>query len=490
MTGLRRIGTFLSCVVAATASCTPSSQEGGGIGGTGIIASVASGPITDFGSVFVSGVEYDTTGAAFTVDGRSGASQHDLKKGMVVQVEATLLEETATRQILKRTADRVSYTDTVEGPVQRVDLNGTSLTMMGQTVLITDDTIIDDSVPGGDLLQLRPNVDILEVSGFVSGDGLVIATLIDRKIGTPDYEVKGLAKDHDAIAQTFRVGLLTVDYEGADIANMPAPSGNAWEGLPVDVVGDQFSPAAGGQPGGRLRATLVRRASLGVQETRRAEIEGFVSQIVSPGSFLVGQIQVQFDDQTIFEGGTAADLGPGVRVEVNGTLAADVLQAARIELNGRVKLRSIVSTVETTDGLSGTIVLSGLPGTVIHVTPQTQLKGVGAPLRFADVTPGDQIVIRGEPAGEHVLATDLVREVPDDKAVLLGPVSRTAPPRLTILGTDIDTSPLPDSAFRRADDSPIGRAPFFSAVRPGLIVEVAGTRVGTVLQWEEVELQE
>jgi hypothetical protein len=71
------------------ASCGPSPQAGGGIGGTGNTASVASGPITGFGSVFVSEYEYDTTTTTMTIDGKFG-SQSDLKKGMVVLVNATL----------------------------------------------------------------------------------------------------------------------------------------------------------------------------------------------------------------------------------------------------------------------------------------------------------------------------------------------------------------------------------------------------------------
>ncbi len=63
-----------------TASCAPRVQEGGGIGGTGIVASVSSGTITDFGSVFVSGVEYETGSTVFTVDGRSAVTQNELKK--------------------------------------------------------------------------------------------------------------------------------------------------------------------------------------------------------------------------------------------------------------------------------------------------------------------------------------------------------------------------------------------------------------------------
>ncbi|HEX7093770.1 MAG TPA: DUF5666 domain-containing protein, partial [Nitrospiraceae bacterium] len=173
--------TLYSFLLLIAASCSP--QEGGGIGGTGIVASVSSGPITGFGSVFVSGVEYETGSTVFTVDRRSGVTQNELKKGMVVFLEATLLEDNVTKTILKRTADRISYSDTLEGQVQAIEASGTTLTVLGQTILVTDSTIIDDSVPGRDLTRLVPNVDVVEVSGFVSGDGVLIATLIDRKAG-------------------------------------------------------------------------------------------------------------------------------------------------------------------------------------------------------------------------------------------------------------------------------------------------------------------
>jgi hypothetical protein len=190
-------------------------------------------------SVFVSGVEYETGSTVFTVDGRSGVTQNELKKGMVVFLEAMLIEDNVTKTIIKRTADRISYSDTVEGQVQAIEASGTTLTVLGQTILVTDSTIIDDSVPGRDLTRLVPNVDVVEVSGFVSGDGVLIATLIDRKAGAPDFELKGLVKNHDAGSETFQIGRLTVSYNGADISGMPNPTGTAWNGLPVHLLGSQ-----------------------------------------------------------------------------------------------------------------------------------------------------------------------------------------------------------------------------------------------------------
>lgn len=491
----RMIAGLLSLILLPTAiSCTPRAEEIGGIGGSGRVSSmpsISSGPITDFGSVFVSGVEYETDATAFIVDGQSGVTQNELKKGMVVLVEATLLQDQVSKAILKRSADRISYSDTVEGPVQVIEVSGRTLTVMGQTILVTDKTVIDDSVPGRDLANLVPNVDVVEISGFVSGDGVLIATLIDRKkVGAPDYELKGLVKNHDTGSQTFQIGHLTVSYNGADISGMPNPAVTVWNGLPVHLFGDQFSLTIPGQLDGHLHATSVAPESFGVQESTRAEIEGFISQMVSQSSFLVGHILVQFDTQTLFEGGTATDLGPGVRVEVEGDVNGNILLARRVELNSRVKLEADLATTNTMDGISGTLTLMGFPGTVIHINAQTQFKGQGAPLHLADLSAGDHLTVRGEPFGNEVIATDITRQPASSAVVLQGPVSTTSPPSIFILGTSVDTAPLPESAFRRADDSSIGRTAFFAAAQPGVIVEVEGMQVGSSIVWQEIELQQ
>lgn len=77
----------------------------GGIGGTGI----SFGPITGFGSIFVNGVEFQTSGATIIIDG-SPASEGDLKKGMVVTVQGTIDGDTGI-------ATTILAESAVKGPV-------------------------------------------------------------------------------------------------------------------------------------------------------------------------------------------------------------------------------------------------------------------------------------------------------------------------------------------------------------------------------------
>ena len=318
------------------ASCSPGPQAGGGIGGTGSIASIASGPITGFGSVFVSGTEYETTDTSMMVDGQPG-SQRDLKQGMLVRVNATVTERSGTNAPPLRTADALLYEDTLEGVVQSVTPTGSHLVVLGQSVTITPATLIDASIPGGNVLNLVPGRDLVEISGFVMGDGVIRATLIDLKTlnattETPDYQVKGLISHHRAAQHTFEVGALTVEYRDAVLQNLPDQSRSVWDGLLVDIVGQQVSSGDGTSPRFRLTATRVRLEGLGSSDSEDAVVEGFVTRVLSPGNFFLGNLQVVSDAGTVFQGGTNADILVGVHLEVHGRLVGGVMTAANVEL--------------------------------------------------------------------------------------------------------------------------------------------------------------
>ena len=318
------------------ASCSPGPQAGGGIGGTGSIASIASGPITGFGSVFVSGTEYETTDTSMMVDGQPG-SQRDLKQGMLVRVNATVTERSGTNAPPLRTADALLYEDTLEGVVQSVTPTGSHLVVLGQSVTITPATLIDASIPGGTVLNLVPGRDLVEISGFVMGDGVIRATLIDLKTlnattETPDYQVKGLISHHRAAQHTFEVGALTVEYRDAVLQNLPDQSRSVWDGLLVDIVGQQVSSGDGTSPRFRLTATRVRLEGLGSSDSEDAVVEGFVTRVLSPGNFFLGNLQVVSDAGTVFQGGTNADILVGVHLEVHGRLVGGVMTAANVEL--------------------------------------------------------------------------------------------------------------------------------------------------------------
>jgi hypothetical protein len=471
---------LLSFIFGSFASCGPSPQAGGGIGGTGSVATVptvAAGPVTGFGSVFVSGNEFDTNGAVITVDGQTNAGEGQLKKGMVVLVNGTISKYYGAGQAVQRTARTVLYEDTIEGPVQSVALDGLSLVVLGQTVLINQSTIIDLSIPT--LGSLTP-IDLVEVSGFVSGPGTVVATLISRKGGAADYQVKGFITQHDKDLKSFTIGSLAVDYTDTDISQMPSPAGNAWNGLLVDVRGSQVSLGGSGQYGIRMTSTKVKPEGLGSEDSEGAEIEGFVTQVVAPGDFYLGSVHVQTSAGTTFEGGTLSDIVVGAHLEVHGSLVSGIVNATKVEFEGETELQANVATINSSDN---TVTLTGLAGLVIQFDDQTALHGQGNPRRLDDLHNGDHLQIHGRLRGGNViLAKEVERSDPKSSVRLQGLVTSVAYPFIVLLGASINTSSIPESGFL-GRDGVIGRSAFFSGLSSGKKVSVQGNAVTTTVDW-------
>jgi hypothetical protein len=117
------------------------------------------------------------------VDGQSG-SQADLKVGMVVTVNGSL-SSTGTRS-----AATITQEDVVEGAIQSIPAND-RIVVLGQTVLIDNGT----TPPNISGLVLG---DLVEVNGFVTGKGLITATLIEKKSLPSTCEVKGIVENHNS----------------------------------------------------------------------------------------------------------------------------------------------------------------------------------------------------------------------------------------------------------------------------------------------------
>lgn len=476
------LGLFLSL-----ASCDPGPQAGGGIGGTGSVATVSSGPVTKFGSVFVSGTEYDNSRTIYCIDDDPCSSQNRLKLGMVVLVNGRTTESYSNNQPLTRVADTITFEESVEGVVQSVAQDGLSLIVLGQVVHLDQKTIIDSSIPQQSIANLVPNGDRIEVSGFVVGDGHILATLIMMHTGTPHYEAQGTIKNHDAIARTFEIGALEVHYSATDIDDMP-PTSQTWDGLVVHVRGDQWSRGGPGPYGAQLTATRLKPIGFGVEDSAEAELEGFILQINAPGNFLVNNLQVQTTASTVFEGGTVSDLVVGAHVDINGHLIGGVLQATRISFEGEIELAAYVASI---DPASRSLTLSGLDGMTVHVDTRTAIGGENDLRRFEDITIGDRLKIHGHPAGGNsLLAVELERSGPTTEVKVEGFVRSAVDPVLAILGASIDTSSIPDNRFIGNDGTAIGRSAFFQGLTTRRKITLKGTWTGSAVNWASARLKQ
>lgn len=182
-------------------------QAQGGIGGTGII-----GTITGFGSVCVNGleVEYDET---TRVDSSGQAlAVHDLAIGQVIALDA--VPAPAGGGLIAR---RIDVMNLLEGPISAMQPDGARVEVMGQTVHLSENTVLAPGVVLRDLAVGTP----LQVSGYRNASGEILATRLATAPELTAVRVLGeVVRDNQG--RTFVAGI-----ELASAGGMP-PVGAEW----------------------------------------------------------------------------------------------------------------------------------------------------------------------------------------------------------------------------------------------------------------------
>ncbi|MDH3434118.1 MAG: DUF5666 domain-containing protein, partial [Gammaproteobacteria bacterium] len=339
-------------------------------------AVVSKGSISGFGSVIVNGVAYDTSSAAFTIDGSPG-TQADLSVGDVIVLQGTVNADGTSP-----TASSVTFDDAVEGPISAIDTIAQTMVVLGQTVRIDADTSFDDSISPASLDSLDIN-DVVEVSGFFLADGSISATRIELKPAGGEFELTGVVGN---VAGTIlEINGFVVDFSLA----MPQgfPNGSPEVGQRVEAKGTALGAA------GELLATRVefKGGDFG-EDGDQAELEGFITRFASATDFDVEGVPVIANAQTTFENGTSADLALNRKVEVEGDInAASALVASNVEIkaSGFVRIDSLVEDVQA-DRLT-------VLGIVIRVNASTRYEDKSAadlePFNLSNVVVGNYVEV-------------------------------------------------------------------------------------------------
>ena len=487
VSGIGSIAALSGCGDGVNASASASGSGNGSGSGSGSGSASASGTITQFGSLYVNGKKFETSDVSVEQDGESKrctisrADTCGLKQGMVVTVNGSITGE-------ERTAATVHQNDLVEGLVQTVGADGLSLVVLGQTVLVDDTTVIDNNVPGQNLLKLVPGIDHVEVNGHIRLNGVIQATFIELQSVGETPEVQGFVSGHVSRASTFKIGHLTVNYGGASIGDMPIPNGNNWDGRFVEVRGARgsFTPGPNIQTEGTLIASNVEpKDGRSDNDVDEFEIEGFVTQAGTPNGqlldFTLATTPVTTTPNTEFRGGTIDEIVVGAKLSAEGRFANGVLEVDHVKFHESVKLEGDIVKIGP-----HTFAIAGLINISVTVNSQTEYRGSSS---LADFTDGNHVRVRGRVTGTNtVIATRVERRSPDNDVHLQGPVQSTNGNEIAILGVSIDTSTI--DHFESVSGASTSRAAFLAEVKENSLVKVEGTLHGSIVLWDEVELED
>lgn len=462
----------IAAAACALAAC--GADQIAGIQGSGapVAAGVtATGPISGFGSVFLGGIEYDTSGAQIRIDDQP-ATEAQLRVGQVITLRGSLSSDGKTG-----TATEIAFASDLRGAVTAVDAPNGTFVVLGQTVRVNDATVFDSSLQPPELASLQVGA-VVETSGFETASGELLASRVDVSQSAAALQVKGKVQDLDALAHTFRINALTIDYGAV------APSGGSLaNGSDVIVRGTSLD----------LHATLVATqvqvlGAPAVTANDRGQISGVITSFVSSADFVVDRQRVVTDASTEWVP-AGVTLALNVRVEVQGTFnSAGALVARRIEVEPS-SLSLVQGLVDAVSATSNSLTVLGVTATV---TSATSLEDRSSQhVRFfslADIRTGDYVEIRGTPdaAGTGLAATAIERSQPQSRSYVQGRVLSATSPSFTILSVTVMTDA--QTNFIGVGDASQAAAQFFSGALNSN-VKVRGTIVGNVLLADQVQIR-
>ncbi|HOY35861.1 MAG TPA: DUF5666 domain-containing protein [Piscinibacter sp.] len=440
--------TAAACALSMLAAC------GGGDDPAPGPTQTAIGTISSFGSLVVNGVRFDDTAASITMDDSAGTRDR-LRVGMVVQVRGRINANGTG------VANTIRYNDCVQGPITAMNQVQNTVTVLGQTVLVDDDTVFD-GVTQRDMNSFAIG-DQVEVSCLPDpANNRLRATRMERQglfqNGVSELEVKGTVSNLDAAAGTCTIDGLTVNFSGIAAGSRPAGLAN---GMTVEVGGSNFA-------NGILTADRLRdrdRDRISYPDGDGLEVEGYVADFVSIANFTVAGQAVNAANAVI-RNGTAADIRNGLKVEAEGVMTNNVLVASVLV----VKLQASVhveSGLQAKDAALGTLTMLGR---ALKLTADTVLRDrlasadQPAIITLASLNPADRLEVNAyEDAAGDLIATRVERTAADSLVVVKGPADAKVPTtQLTLAGFGVTTGA--NSRYRDLSGALVDAATFYAAV--------------------------
>ena len=468
-------------------------SSGGGSGGSGDTGDTSAGisgsgkaigVITQFGSIFVNGVEYDTSEAIIIVNGVV-ATEDDLGVGMVVFIQGTVNEDGVTG-----VAEVVIVDDNLKGPISAITsatdesgsvLDARQITVLGIDVVVErTGTVFEDTT-----FESLSQGDLVEVYGFAESGNNIRATRVELKefiAGVTKVELYGEVTGLDTSAETFLLGDYTINYASAEFDDID-PS-NFADGILVEVKGTLATADALVIDATKIEPTGIDAGeaedngdvevdtTLGDDDEFRTEgtIESYDA---SNQTFVINGTSVDASSATLVPGNLV--LEDGLIVQVEGTFSGDVLIAEKIKSRrGRIEIEAPVSAL---DPETQTVSLNlGVGVLDVLVTAQTLMDDDSDSgderFNFEDLQIGDYLEVEAFDNEGTLTATRLDREDEDeDEIKLQAPVDDfVVEESITLLGLQFGIDG--DTEYESIGGSEVPANAFFAQLSAGFLVKL------------------
>lgn len=462
-----RMAKLMTAIVLLLTACS-GGESGTGIGGQ---PKVSVGTITGFGSVFVNGIEFDTSAASIYVND-SPATEQDLSTGMVVAVVGSTDTSQATGE-----ARAVYYENEVRGIVVHNKQPGT-LEIMGQTVNYDADTLFDSVVATVKTIVDIPVNAVVEVSGYRIGDNALQATHIS--LLATDYSLAGQITVKGVVESVsgnrFTMGNLTVLTDTSTQYGDHIPNQTLTVGMNIKVKSQR------GLLNGELQADNIRLNKREYAATGASvEVEGIMMNLdAQAGEFRLNGYTVYYSEQTEIQGGAVPT--DGLKAQVDGVLISESQLEAK-QVTFRYKNNThLIARVSNVDGGKNQVTVLGV---TLQITNDTVMKDDDLNIKkfsLLDVNAGDKIEIKAYKSDNTnvITASQFIRIKADstDTAVeVKGILEQYASDRIVVSGIAVDMSSLSSAPGISAAD--IGRSITVKGTAADNGTEIIATDVST-----------
>lgn len=414
---------FALASVTALVSCGGGGSSGSMPGSNTSMGapSSASGVITAFGSILVNGSEYATNGSTSVVDGDNDDAPSSLAAllvGMTVDVNSN--------GGWSPVASFVRFRSAVRGEVDSIASDGSSMVVLGQTVVITSATSFAGSDASGAITGDMGGTGSVQVGDYVTVYGFlectsttpcsatqVVATLVYGSTTPSIYRAEGYAQVSPGSTDTFTINGLTVDYTTSGVsATYCTPSPCAITNGELVEVRSTTAPTtiAGALT---LDATRIKAITELPVYTAGAtvSIEGIVSQL-TPGSGGTETFDLRGLSITA-SSSLAPDLANGQVVVVNGTVNSDGTISASTITIVRFATFTIIAPMDSDSASASTITLLGVTFTVNSETRFADWAQFVQPFNSTNFTTvlsqGNQLIVSGYSTSSGNVATRVER---------------------------------------------------------------------------------